>query len=82
MSWDNGTNPLMYNWNKIELRYCDGASVSGDKTTPTKVGNDTLHFRGRSILDAEIESILTVTTYLHSICDQSVISRAFLTDCL
>ena len=24
----------MYNWNKIEIRYCDGASVSGDKTTP------------------------------------------------
>jgi hypothetical protein len=49
----------MYNWNKIEIRYCDGASVSGDKTTPTVVGNTTLHFRGRSILDAEIESILT-----------------------
>jgi hypothetical protein len=58
-AWDNATNPLMYNWNKIEIRYCDGASVSGDKTTPTAVGNTTLHFRGRSILDAEIESILT-----------------------
>jgi hypothetical protein len=59
MSWDNASNPLMYNWNKVELRYCDGASVSGDKTTPTVVDNSTLHFRGRSILDAEIESILT-----------------------
>ena len=44
--------------NKVELRYCDGASVSGDKPTPTQVGNATLHFRGRAILDAEIASIL------------------------
>ena len=36
-----------YNWNSVEIRYCDGASVSGDKATPTKVGNATLHFRGR-----------------------------------
>ena len=40
--------------NKVELRYCDGASVSGDKPTPTTVGNATLHFRGRAILDADV----------------------------
>ena len=41
------------------MRYCDGASVSGDKPTPTVVANKTtLHFRGRAILDAEINSIL------------------------
>jgi len=51
-------NPLMYNWNAVELRYCDGASLSGDKATPTHVSNNTLHFRGRAILDAEIKSIL------------------------
>jgi hypothetical protein len=57
-SLDPKQNPLMYNWNSIEVRYCDGASVSGDKATPTAVGNVTLQFRGRSILDAEIKSIL------------------------
>ena len=55
---DNTSNPLMYNWNAVELRYCDGASLSGDKATPTQVGDTTLHFRGRAILDAEIDSIL------------------------
>jgi len=57
-SLDIYQNPLMYNWNAVELRYCDGASVSGDKDTPTVVENTTLHFRGRAILDAEIKSIL------------------------
>lgn len=57
-SLDPKQNPLMYNWNAVELRYCDGASLSGDKETPTVVGNTTLHFRGRAILDAEIKSLL------------------------
>lgn len=57
-SIDPKQNPLMYNWNAVELRYCDGASLSGDKDTPTVVGNTTLHFRGRAILDAEIKSLL------------------------
>jgi len=48
----------MYNWNSIEIRYCDGASVAGDKPMPTVHDNTTLHFRGRAILDAEIHSIL------------------------
>ena len=55
---DPAQNPLMYNWNSVEIRYCDGASVSGDKVTPTVHANTTLHFRGRAILDAEIKSLL------------------------
>jgi hypothetical protein len=57
-SLDPKVNPLMYNWNSVEIRYCDGASVSGDKPTPTVVNGTTLHFRGRAILDAEIKSLL------------------------
>ena len=57
-SLDPKVNPLMYDWNSVEVRYCDGASVSGDKVTPTVVGNTTLHFRGRAILDAGIKSLL------------------------
>eukprot|EP00729_Bicosta_minor_P021954 gene21954-2793_t len=50
MSTDPAVNPLMYNWNAVELRYCDGASVSGDKVTPTTFQNTTLHFRGKCTL--------------------------------
>ena len=57
-SMDPKQNPLMYNWNSVEIRYCDGASVSGDNPVPVLVGNTTLHFRGRAILDAEIKSLL------------------------
>lgn len=57
-SMDSKQNPLMHDWNAVELRYCDGASLSGDKDTPTVVGGTPLHFRGRAILDAEIRSLL------------------------
>ena len=40
------------------MRYCDGASLSGDKPTPTNVNGTILQFRGRAILDAHIKSIL------------------------
>lgn len=55
---DPKVNPLMYNWNAVYLRYCDGASVSGDVAAPVAVGNQTLHYRGKAILDAEIASLL------------------------
>lgn len=55
---DPKENPLMYNWNAVELRYCDGASLSGDRATPANVSGTTLHYRGRAILDAEIKSLL------------------------
>mmetsp|Transcript_93380 Transcript_93380/g.166088 ORF Transcript_93380/g.166088 Transcript_93380/m.166088 type:complete len:414 (+) Transcript_93380:85-1326(+) len=57
-SMDPQQNPLMHNWNAVELRYCDGASLSGDKETPASVSGSTLHYRGRAILDAEIKSLL------------------------
>lgn len=51
-------NPLMHNWNAVELRYCDGASLSGDKETVANVSGTVLNYRGRAILDAEIKSLL------------------------
>jgi hypothetical protein len=57
-SMDPKENPLMYNWNAVELRYCDGASLSGDKQAPSNVSGTMLHYRGRAILDAEIKSLL------------------------
>lgn len=55
---DNKTNPMMYNWNAVMLRYCDGGSLTGDREAPVVVGNATLHFRGRAVLDAQIQSLL------------------------
>ena len=37
MSVDKAINPMMWNWNAVVLRYCDGGSLSGDKPTPTLV---------------------------------------------
>lgn len=47
-SADPAANPLMYNWNKVMLRYCDGGSFSGD----TDDAASGLHYRGRPILQA------------------------------
>ena len=57
-SIDPTQNPLMYNWNAVFLRYCDGASVAGDLAVPAVVGTQSINFRGRAILDAEIASLL------------------------
>jgi hypothetical protein len=27
---NNERNPLMYNWNSVHVRYCDGSSYAGD----------------------------------------------------
>eukprot|EP01084_Bolivina_argentea_P003290 6168_1 len=48
------SNPLLYSWTKIFVRYCDGASFSGDVTEPLQHNKDTnkyLFFRGKRILD-------------------------------
>merc|ERR1712178_54435 len=45
-------NPLMYNWNKVKLRYCDGASFSGSNDDTIFHNNVTLHFRGKHIREA------------------------------
>ncbi|XP_022543372.2 pectin acetylesterase 9 isoform X1 [Brassica napus] len=49
-------NPDFYNWNKVRLRYCDGASFAGDR----QVGNGTsmLYFRGQRIWNAIILDLL------------------------
>ncbi|CAH9123536.1 unnamed protein product [Cuscuta epithymum] len=49
-------NPDFYNWNRVKLRYCDGASFSGD----SKFDNGTvlLYFRGQRIWQAIIHDLL------------------------
>ncbi|CAA6663668.1 unnamed protein product [Spirodela intermedia] len=48
-------NPDFYNWNRVKIRYCDGASFSGE-------GYDELHglfFRGQRIWSAAMEELLS-----------------------
>eukprot|EP01084_Bolivina_argentea_P009109 17049_1 len=52
-------NPLTYNWNTVFLRYCDGASFSGNNNSQTVVNNGTkqLYFRGFHILTNSLQQI-------------------------
>jgi hypothetical protein len=61
---DAEVNPVAYNWNKLFIGYCDGASYSGHVLEPAAVlstGNQSeIHFKGRYLLDAIFD------TFLHS----------------
>jgi len=46
---DCGENPLMCTWNKVLMRYCDGASFSGNNLTVAEYKGAKLHWRGKSI---------------------------------
>ncbi|KAK4786914.1 hypothetical protein SAY86_010747 [Trapa natans] len=45
-----------YNWNRVKLRYCDGASFTGDGQFNN--GTSSLYFRGQRIWDAIILDLL------------------------
>ncbi|CAI0546643.1 unnamed protein product [Linum tenue] len=49
-------NPDFYNWNRVKLRYCDGASFTGDSHFRNK--SSVLYFRGQRIWDAIITHLL------------------------
>ncbi|XP_057963693.1 pectin acetylesterase 8-like isoform X1 [Malania oleifera] len=49
-------NPDFYDWNKIKVRYCDGASFTGDVEKVDPVTN--LHFRGARVIHAVIDDLL------------------------
>ena len=61
MSSDESINPKMYNWNKIFVAYCDGASFSGSNTRAVTVPsfNGEVYFSGRFILTALYETLLS-----------------------
>ncbi|WCJ36663.1 Pectinacetylesterase family protein [Euphorbia peplus] len=56
LSNDANFNPDFYNWNRVKLRYCDGASFAGDATFVN--GTSVLHFKGQRIWDAMIQDLL------------------------
>ncbi|XP_047055022.1 pectin acetylesterase 5-like [Lolium rigidum] len=54
---DQQLNPDFYNWNKVYVRYCDGASFSGDTEGRAQDGS-ILHFRGLHIYEAVIDELM------------------------
>jgi len=55
-----GVNPEFYNYNRVVLYYCDGASFSGNRDEPYFYNktNQTLYFRGARILDAMLDTLV------------------------
>ncbi|CAO2182078.1 unnamed protein product [Urochloa humidicola] len=50
-------NPDFYNWNKVFVRYCDGASFSGNAEGEAEDGTK-LYFRGLRIWEAVIDELM------------------------
>lgn len=42
----------------VQMWYCDGASFTGSVSHPVQVGNHTLYFRGRQILDSSLNFLM------------------------
>lgn len=57
LSDDPAMNPDFYNWNRVKLRYCDGASFGGD--SEYRDGSTVLFFRGQRIWDAIIVDLFS-----------------------
>lgn len=57
-STDASVNPLMYNWNHVYLRYCDGASFSGNNEATATYKNKTLYWRGKRVREAMSSDLL------------------------
>ncbi|TXG70922.1 hypothetical protein EZV62_005857 [Acer yangbiense] len=49
-------NPDFYNWNRVKIRYCDGASFAGNATLDD--GKSLLYFRGQNIWQAILTDLL------------------------
>jgi hypothetical protein len=62
---DPAVNPLMHNWNKVAIQYCDGASFAGNRETPyfspnaTRAGAPGIWFRGKALLRAVQDDLMT-----------------------
>ncbi|KAK9724621.1 hypothetical protein RND81_05G087300 [Saponaria officinalis] len=56
LSNNHSLNPDFYNWNRVKIRYCDGASFAGDSKFDN--GTSLLYFRGQKIWQAVISDLL------------------------
>ncbi|ONI29686.1 hypothetical protein PRUPE_1G208600 [Prunus persica] len=50
-----GENPDFYNWNRVKVRYCDGASFGGDSQNEAAQ----LYFRGQRIWEAAMADLMS-----------------------
>ena len=60
LSYEQSQNPLAYNWNTVYVRYCDGASFSGNNDTiisSSKDPNYKIYFRGFRNLNAVFQKL-------------------------
>jgi hypothetical protein len=59
MSDDSSVNPRFYNWNAVYVKYCDGASFTGNKAEPVPTSDGTsIYFRGALIFEAVLQSLV------------------------
>ncbi|CAI0472711.1 unnamed protein product [Linum tenue] len=72
LSRDPSQNPDFYNWNRIKIRYCDGASLAGHPESEFKNGTK-LFFRGQLIWEAIMDELLSM--------GMAKAKQAFLTGC-
>uniref|UniRef100_A0A452XN20 Pectin acetylesterase n=3 Tax=Aegilops tauschii subsp. strangulata TaxID=200361 RepID=A0A452XN20_AEGTS len=72
LSDDEDQNPDFHNWNKVKIRYCDGASFSGNVKDELQNGTK-FFFRGQRIWEAVMDELL-VKGLRHA-------KQAFLTGC-
>ncbi|GKV29997.1 hypothetical protein SLEP1_g38867 [Rubroshorea leprosula] len=59
LSRDPSQNPDFFNWNKVKIRYCDGASLAGHPESELKNGTR-LFFRGQLIWEAVMNELLSL----------------------
>ncbi|KAI3881437.1 hypothetical protein MKX03_009505 [Papaver bracteatum] len=58
LSNNKSQNPDFFNWNRVKIRYCDGASFAGNQSeSESSTG---LFFRGQLIWDAVMEELLSL----------------------
>lgn len=55
---DRERNPMMYNWNTVTVKYCDGGSYASD--TDTTHNGVKLYFRGKNNREATIKTLLSM----------------------
>lgn len=60
LSRDCEVSPDFCNFNFVTVSYCDGASFVGDREEPLLVNGRKLYFRGKRIINAVIDTLLTM----------------------
>ena len=58
-SSDPETNPTFFNWNMVFVIYCDGSSFTGMRQNPVYFKDKPVYFRGKAILEAIVQDLLT-----------------------